>query len=169
MKNERTGESSTERLLQRLPTIAYVLAQVIALGFWTYRISSIGIDPTPAYDDAPGGIVLIMGFLFLIPTIVLGMFDGAVRVIRVPMLVILEAVLLLLFTSLWIVPITALFTSAEELCLMYCGTPEKDIPTLAEYIAVLAGIEFALVGELLVAMGILQFSKWWLRRQPQAR
>jgi len=164
MSDERTEERRAERFLRPLPTIAYVLAQFIAAGFWTYRISSNGIDPTPAYDDAPEGIVIIMAYLFLLPAIVLGMFDGAVRVIGVPMLVILEAVLLILFTLLWIVPIAALFTSTEELCLMYCGPPETDIPSLNEYLGVLAGVELALVCELLVAVSISTFAKRWLRR-----
>jgi hypothetical protein len=168
-EEQRVEKRRMGRFLRLLPTIAYVIAQAIAVGFWIYRISNNGIDPTSAYDDAPEGIVLIMGFLFLLPTIVLGMFDRAVRVIGVPMLAVLEAVLLLLFTLLWIVPIAALFTSTEEICLMYCGPPEKDIPTLAQYLAVLVGIEIALVGELLMAMGISLISRWWLRRPSQAR
>lgn len=159
----RNKKHWSQRFLRLHSFTGYVVAQAIILGFLLYRVSTNGIDSTPAYDDALfWGTVVLMAILFLIPAAVLGIFDGATRVIGKPLLVGLAAILLVLFTVLWIVPWVALWTSAEELCLMYCGPPETDIPSMSEYLGALVGAELALLSEFLLAMMISLCARWWL-------
>lgn len=140
--------------------MSYVVAQMIVVGFWAYQILTNGIDRTPEYDDLSVSVILTMlAFVLLIPAFVFGLLDGVARLFGPSLIRILLALLLILFTGLLIVPMEAFFTSPVEMCFMFCGPPETDIPSMNEYLGTLVGVEFALLLELLLATTIPLLAK----------
>jgi hypothetical protein len=135
--------------LRSAPIASYVLAQLIVVGYWVYRVSEYGVDPRPDTDADLIGAFLITAIPALPPAVVLGMFDAAARHLDYPLLKALDALLIALLALVWIVPIQWAWLSVD-----WDMFGSIDIPTWSDYIGVLIGAELGLVLLVLVSVTV---------------
>jgi hypothetical protein len=126
--------------LRSAPIASYVLAQLIVVGYWAYRVSEYGVDPKPDTDADVLGAFLITAIPIVPPAIVLGMFDAAARHLEYPLLKALDALLIVLFALVWIGTLQWAWLSVS-----WDMFGKIDIPTWPVYIGVLIGVELGLV------------------------
>lgn len=126
--------------MRSAPIASYVLAQLVVVGYWAYRVSEYGVDPHPDTDADLLGAFLITAIPVLPPAMVLGMFDAAARHLDYPLLKALDALLIALLALVWIVPIQWAWLSVD-----WDMFGRTDILTWSVYIGVLIGAELGLV------------------------
>lgn len=150
-----------EKLLNLSLAVGYVLSHILVIGFWGYWRVKYGADAMGEAElDLPGAL-LITVIPTAPPAIVLGLFDAAARIIGHPLLKALDALLLILFALIWVVPIEWLWLDTETISAAF---GDKDVPSRDVYLGVLAGAELSLILLLIVSVSTRLISRLILRR-----
>jgi hypothetical protein len=138
--------------LRLAPTASFALAHVIVVVFWAYIVSEEGVTD---YDTAllrAFLITAIMIGLTAILTVPLGAFlgevDAAARRSSHPLMLVVDALLIVLFALVWIVPFEILLSYG--FCDVYTCT--TITPGWPEYVGVLIGAELGLVMLMVVSV-----------------
>lgn len=147
------------RVLHAAPITGYILAQLIVIGALILRMWTLGIADAEERNVWIGELI-VTAFGSVPLALVVGVFDGVVRAIGQPILRALVAVLVLVLSG-WIA--WYVYTSADSTLF----SNEIIVPSLPDYLGMLAGGELALISELVLAIVIarsISFIRSWLRR-----
>lgn len=147
-----------------VPIAGYIAAQVIVVAVWLRRIDEVGVAAKHESGEVLGAFI-VAAVPAVLPALFLGLLDGIAWAGNRASFVfarILVAPALLLLCVFWILPFGRLALGNED----FYGRM-VDPPSIVEHLAVLAGMELALVLELLCAIlvrFIVRLANWRLRQ-----